>query len=92
VEIETTIAALKEQVDSGLIGGISLSEVSAATLRRAAKLAKIESVEVELSLWETSPLENGLAEACAELDIPILAYCKPISPPFEINQAKLTPR
>lgn len=74
VEIETTIAALKEQVDSGLIGGISLSEVSAATLRRAAKLAKIESVEVELSLWETSPLENGLAEACAELDIPILAY------------------
>jgi pyridoxine 4-dehydrogenase len=75
-DIEVTIAALQEQVKAGNIGGISLSEVSAATLRRAAKVAKIESVEVELSLWCTEPLENGLAEACAELDIPILAYCK----------------
>lgn len=80
VEIETTIAALKEQVDAGNIGGISLSEVSAATIRRAAKVARIESVEVELSLWSTEPLENGVAEACAELDIPILAYCKVSSP------------
>ncbi len=74
VDIETTIAALKEQVDAGNIGGITLSEVSAATLRRAAKVAKIEAVEVELSLWCTEPFENGLAAACAELDVPILAY------------------
>ncbi|GAB1310900.1 NADP-dependent oxidoreductase domain-containing protein [Madurella fahalii] len=74
VDIETTVAALKEQVDAGNIGGISLSEVSAATIRRAAKVAKIESVEVELSMWCTEPLENGVAEACAEFDIPILAY------------------
>ncbi|KAL2017725.1 hypothetical protein VTK56DRAFT_1750 [Thermocarpiscus australiensis] len=74
VDIETAIAALKEQVEAGNIGGISLSEVSAATIRRAAKVAKIESVEVELSLWFTEPLENGVAQACAELDIPILAY------------------
>ncbi|KAK4033124.1 NADP-dependent oxidoreductase domain-containing protein [Parachaetomium inaequale] len=74
VDIETTVAALQEQVAAGNIGGISLSEVSAATIRRAAKAAKIESVEVELSLWCTEPLENGVAQACAELDIPILAY------------------
>lgn len=76
VDIETTIAALEEQVQAGNIGGISLSEVSAATIRRAAKVAKIESVEVELSLWSTEPLENGVIQACAELDIPILAYGK----------------
>ncbi|KAL2161518.1 hypothetical protein VTH06DRAFT_8080 [Thermothelomyces fergusii] len=74
VDIETTVAALQEQVEAGNIGGITLSEVSAATLRRAARVARIEAVEVELSLWCTEPLENGLAEACAELDIPILAY------------------
>ncbi|KAH6650204.1 NADP-dependent oxidoreductase domain-containing protein [Chaetomium tenue] len=74
VDIETTLAALQEQVDAGNIGGISLSEVSAATIRRAAKITKIHSVEVELSLWATEPLENGVVEACAELDIPILAY------------------
>jgi pyridoxine 4-dehydrogenase len=76
VTIETTVAALQEQVAAGNIGGISLSEVSAATIRRAAKVAKIEAVEVELSLWCTEPLENGVVQACAELDIPILAYCE----------------
>ncbi|KAK3984141.1 NADP-dependent oxidoreductase domain-containing protein [Cladorrhinum sp. PSN332] len=74
VEIEDAVKALQEQVDAGNIGGISLSEVSANTIRRAAKVAKIQSVEVELSLWETTPLENGVAQACAELDIPVLAY------------------
>lgn len=76
VDIETTVAALQEQVRAGNIGGIALSEVSAATIRRAAKVARIEAVEVELSLWCTEPLENGVAQACAELDIPILAYCE----------------
>ncbi|KAK4165710.1 pyridoxal reductase [Cladorrhinum sp. PSN259] len=74
VEIEDAVKALQEQVDAGNIGGISLSEVSATTIRRAAKVAKIQSVEIELSLWETTPLENGVLEACAELDIPVLAY------------------
>jgi pyridoxine 4-dehydrogenase len=75
-DIETTLAALQEQVNAGNIGGITLSEVSAATIRRAARVAKIEGVEVELSLWSTDPLENGVAQACAELDIPIIAYGK----------------
>ncbi|CAP69339.1 uncharacterized protein PODANS_1_10030 [Podospora anserina S mat+] len=74
VEIEDTVAALQREVEKGNIRGISLSEVSAATIRRAAKVAKIESVEVELSLWQTEPLENGVLEACAELGIVVLAY------------------
>ncbi|KAL5329804.1 hypothetical protein ACEPPN_003323 [Leptodophora sp. 'Broadleaf-Isolate-01'] len=53
--------------------GISLSEVSTTTIRRAAKVAKISAVEVELSLWSTDPLINGIAEACAEHN-PIIAY------------------
>lgn len=31
-------------------------------------------MEVELSLFATDNLENGVAKACAELDIPIVAY------------------
>ena len=84
VEIEDTVRALQAQVDAGNIGGISLSEVSAATIRRAAKVAKIQSVEVELSLWATEPLENGVTAACAELGIPILAYC-------EFNKSIISP-
>jgi pyridoxine 4-dehydrogenase len=76
IDIEVTVRAIDEYVKAGKIGGVGLSEVSASTLRRAAKITKITSVEVAVSLWDTDPLTNGLAEACAELDIPILAYCQ----------------
>ena len=72
--IETTIGALAKYVKEGKLGGISLSEVKAETIRRAAKVHPICAVEVELSLWATDILENGVAATCAELDIPIVAY------------------
>lgn len=34
----------------------------------------IAAVEVEVSLWSTDIFENGIAETCAELNIPIVAY------------------
>ena len=74
VPIETTIEALGELVKEGKIKGISLSEVKAETIKRAARVHKISAVEVELSMWETGPLTNGVAAACAELDIPLIAY------------------
>jgi pyridoxine 4-dehydrogenase len=73
--IETTIGALAKYVKEGKLGGISLSEVKAETIRRAAKVHPIAAVEVELSLWCTDILENGIAATCAELDIPVVAYC-----------------
>lgn len=74
VPIETTLKFLDEEyVQKGLVGGIALSEVSGATIRRAAKVTKIVAVENELSLWETGVLHNGVAEACAEFGIPLVA-------------------
>jgi len=35
---------------------------------------KISAVEVEFSLWATDILNNGVAQACKELDIPVVAY------------------
>ncbi|KAJ5610692.1 hypothetical protein N7510_007411 [Penicillium lagena] len=74
VPIEETVGALAELVREGKIGGIQLSEVSAATIRRAAKVAKIDMVEAEISLWATDVFENGVAEACAELNIAMVAH------------------
>ena len=71
--LKDTLEALAELVDQGKIGGVALSEVSAATIRQAAKITKIVAVEVELSLWQTEPLTNGIAQACFDLDIPIIA-------------------
>lgn len=72
--IEITLKALEEYVKAGKIGGIALSEVSAATVHRAAKTTKIVACEVELSLWSLDILSNGVAAACAEHNIPVVAY------------------
>lgn len=72
--IEETIAVLAKCVEEGKIKGIGLSEVKAETIRRAAKVHPIAQVEVELSLWTTDILRNGVARTCAELGIPIMAY------------------
>lgn len=72
--IEETMEALAKCVKEGKIRGIGLSEVKASTIRRAAAIHPIAAVEVELSLWATDILGNGVAAACAELKIPIVAY------------------
>ncbi|TVY52868.1 Pyridoxal reductase [Lachnellula cervina] len=72
--LETTLGALEEYVEAGKIGGIALSEVSAATIQRAVKITKIVAVEVELSLWSLDILNNGVAAVCAEHDILVVAY------------------
>lgn len=38
------------------------------------KVHPIAAVEVEMSLWSTDILENGIAQTCAELNIPVIAY------------------
>jgi pyridoxine 4-dehydrogenase len=72
--IEETIGVLAELVKEGKIGGIGLSEVKAETIRRAAKVHPIAQVEVELSLWSPNVLYSGVADACAELGIPLMGY------------------
>ncbi|SPJ90360.1 probable pyridoxine 4-dehydrogenase [Fusarium torulosum] len=75
VPLETTFGVIeKEYVQTGKLGGICLSEVSAATIHEAVKITKIVGVEVELSLFSTDVLTNGVSEACAKYGIPLIAY------------------
>ena len=53
VPIEDTIGELVELVKEGKIGGIGVSECSAKSIRRAAKVHPIAAVEVEFSLFAT---------------------------------------
>lgn len=72
---ETTLRVLKEEyVDTGKIGGVSLSECSAATIEEAAKIIDVAAVEVELSMFSPDILHNGVAAACGKHNIPITAY------------------
>ncbi|KAI0429238.1 NADP-dependent oxidoreductase domain-containing protein [Xylaria sp. FL1042] len=69
-----SLRVIDSYVKQGKIGGVALSEVNANSIRQAAKVVKVVGVEIELSLFHTDPLHNGICEACAELDIPIFAY------------------
>jgi pyridoxine 4-dehydrogenase len=74
VPVEETVKGLAELVQEGKIGGIQLTEVKAETIQRAAKVAKIDMLEAEVSLWSREIFQNGVAETCAELGIPVLAH------------------
>ncbi|KAF2964392.1 hypothetical protein GQX73_g9187 [Xylaria multiplex] len=69
-----SLRVIESYVKKGKIGGVTLSEVNANTIRQAAKVVKVVGVEIELSLFHTDPLHNDICAACAELGIPIFAY------------------
>lgn len=72
--MEETFGAMQKFIDEGKLGGISLSEVRHETLLDAVKITKVVAVEVELSLFSTEPLSNGIASTCAKHGIPLVAY------------------
>ncbi|KAH8883995.1 aldo/keto reductase [Thozetella sp. PMI_491] len=74
VPLADSFKAQQEFVDKGLVGALATSEVNAQTIHEAVKLAKIVAVEVELSLWSTDVLTNGVAAACAQYGIALVAY------------------
>lgn len=73
VPVEDSVGALAELVQEGMIGGIGLSEVSAATLRRAAQVHPIAAVQNEYSLWTRNP-ELGVLQAAQELGTSFVAF------------------
>ncbi|KAJ6568369.1 Aldo/keto reductase [Mycena vulgaris] len=76
VPIEVTVGAMAELVKEGKIRHIGLSEVSAATIRRAHAVHPIAAVEVEYSPFnlEIEDPEIGVLDVCRELGITIVAY------------------
>lgn len=73
--IEDTVGGLAELVAAGKIRHIGLSEVSAATLRRAAAVHPIAAVQNELSLWSRDVLgAGGVLATAAELGTALVAY------------------
>jgi len=73
VPIEDSVGALADLVRAGKIRSIGLSEVSAATLRRAAAVHPIAAVQTEYSLWTRNP-EIAVLDACRELGAAFVAF------------------
>jgi hypothetical protein len=80
IPIEESIGELSRMVEEGKIKNIGLSEVSAATLKRAHKEHKIAAVQTEYSLW-TRNAEIAVLDECKALGTAFVAF-SPLSRGF----------
>jgi aryl-alcohol dehydrogenase-like predicted oxidoreductase len=74
VPIEETAGVMAELVAAGKVRHLGLSEVSAATLRRAAAVAPFAAIQSEYSLFTRDVETNGALEAARALGIALVAY------------------
>ncbi|MEU4969261.1 aldo/keto reductase [Streptomyces smyrnaeus] len=73
VPIEETVGAIKEMVDAGYVRHIGLSEVDAATVRRAHAVHPIADLQIEYSLISRA-VEADVLPTLRELGIGLTAY------------------
>ena len=73
VPIEDSVGALADLVRAGKVRTIGLSEVSAATLRKAHAVHPITALQTEYSLW-TRNAEVAALDACRELGVTFIAF------------------
>ncbi|MEU0401907.1 aldo/keto reductase [Streptomyces sp. NPDC006197] len=73
VPVEESVGALAGLVEAGKVRALGLSEVSAATLRRAHAVHPVAALQNEYSLWTRNP-ERGTLEAARELGVALVAF------------------
>ena len=71
--VEESVGAVAELVKEGKVRTIGLSEVSAATIRKAQTAHPITAVQTEYSLWTRNP-EVAVRDTCRELGITLVAF------------------
>jgi aryl-alcohol dehydrogenase-like predicted oxidoreductase len=73
VPIEETVGAIKELIDAGYVRHLGLSEVDAATVRRAHAVHPVTDLQIEYSLISRA-VEAEVLPALRELGIGLTAY------------------
>jgi aryl-alcohol dehydrogenase-like predicted oxidoreductase len=74
VPIEESVGGMAELVREGKTRFISLSECSAASLRRANAVHPLVSLQMEYSLFSRDAEEQGQIDACKGLGVAMMAY------------------
>ena len=73
VQIEDSVGEMARLVAEGKVRALGLSEVSAATLRRAHAVHPIAAVQSEYSLWSRN-VEIGVLDACRDIGAAFVAF------------------
>jgi aryl-alcohol dehydrogenase-like predicted oxidoreductase len=71
--IEESVGAMAELVQAGKVRAIGLSEVGAATLRKANAVHPIAALQSEYSLWTRNP-EVAVLEECVRICASLVAF------------------
>jgi aryl-alcohol dehydrogenase-like predicted oxidoreductase len=83
VPIEDSVGAMADLVRQGKVRTLGLSEVSAATLKRAHAVHPIVALQTEYSLWTRNP-EIAVLDACREIGAAFVAF-SPVARGFLSN-------
>jgi len=73
VPIEETVGAIGEMVQAGFVRYVGLSEVGAATVRRAQAVHPVADLQIEYSLLSRG-IEAEILPTCRELGVGVTAY------------------
>ncbi len=73
IPIEDSVGAMARLVEQGKVRALGLSEVSAATLRKAHAVHPIAALQTEYSLWTRNP-EIAALQACRDLGTAFVAF------------------
>jgi aryl-alcohol dehydrogenase-like predicted oxidoreductase len=73
VPVEDSVGAMSDLVRRGMVRTLGLSEVSAATLRKAHAVHPIVAVQNEYSLWSRN-VEIGVLKACRDVGAALVAF------------------
>lgn len=84
--IEDTVGAMADLVKQGKVRYLGLSEVGAATIRKAHAVHPISAIQSEYSLWETT-VEERVLPVLRELGIGFVPY-SPVGRGFLTGQIK----
>jgi aryl-alcohol dehydrogenase-like predicted oxidoreductase len=84
VPIEDSVGEMARLVQAGKVRAIGLSEVSAATLRKAHAVHPIAALQTEYSPWTRNP-EIAVLQACREIGCAFVAF-SPVARGYLTNQ------
>jgi aryl-alcohol dehydrogenase-like predicted oxidoreductase len=73
VPIEESVGEMSRMVERGYVRALGLSEVGAATLRKAHAVHPIAALQSEYSLWTREP-EIAVLQVCKELGVGFVAF------------------
>ena len=88
--LATSVRALEQLKRDGLISAIGLCNVTVGQIEDARRIAEIDSVQVELSVWHDHHFLSGVVDYCLANRLQLLAY-RPLGGPSRRRKTAADP-